>query len=126
MRLDFGQVWINPVADLANGMAFEAGEIEHDPAVTIRTDAYAAGNYRAVRSPGRQRTAKVALPFCTDAQVAWFKDQQGELCVYRDPRGEKFAGIYADPAFAPRTLPDSWAVTLTVFEVTWSEEAVLS
>jgi hypothetical protein len=121
VKLGLGQLWLNPVDDLTNGVGFEVHDIEHDPAVNVRTDGYAGGNFRAVIVAGTQRTGKVSLSFCTDDQVAWLKDHQAALLCYRDPRGEKFYGIYSDLSAHPRQLPGSWAVTLTVLEVTVTE-----
>lgn len=121
-RVDFGQLCLTPVADVANGIAIEVHDISHSPATAVEIRPYAGGNYRAVRQKGKQKTSTVALNFCTDAQVAWLKDQQGQLLCYRDPTGEKFFGIYgADQiSFAPRQMGDSWAVALTVALVTWT------
>lgn len=121
MIVDLKRLWLNAVDDLATGVAFEVHEIEHNPTVNVRTDPYAGGNFRAVVVAGKQRNARVTLGFCTDVQAGWLKDHQGVLICYRDPRGEKFYGIYAEAGFAPRRMPDSWQITLSVAQVTVNE-----
>lgn len=116
-------MFINPVAVGDPGMSFSLNVLTHVPVVTVASRQYAGGNFRAVSTPGVQQTAKVELNFCTDAQTAWLKAHQGVLCCFRDPRGGRFHGFYADSTFAPRFILDSWIVPFTVTGVTYNEIA---
>lgn len=115
------QCWMNATADLTDAMGFALNALDHAPVVAVQSRQYAGGNYRAVRTPGLQKVAKVTLGFCTDAQTAWLKAHQGVLLCFRDARGEKFFGVYVDSTFSPRFIADSWSVPLTFTQVTFSE-----
>lgn len=124
-----GQLWLSPASDLTAGMPFAVNSIDRAPAVQVASRAYGGAAdpndavYRMIRTPGRQKTSKVTLGFCTDDQSAQLEVWQGLLLCYRDPRGEKFFGFYTDSVFTPRFVADSWSVPLTVQEVTWDETA---
>lgn len=119
----FKHLWLSPVSVPALGQPFKLNSLEHDPTVNISSRVFAAGNYRMVETPGRQKFAKVILGFCIDRQVAQLKDWQGVLLCFRDPTGEKFFGFYgSETSFVPRLLGNSWTVNLTVQEVTYSED----
>lgn len=118
------KVWMNPVSDLSAGMAFASQGIVYDPVVNASTRSYAAGNYRLITAPGKQRFAKVTINFATNAQQQQIEDWQSVLLCYRDPRGKKFYGTYFDPEMAPAFVNNLWVITLTVQEVTFSELAV--
>jgi len=119
--LTFGKLWLNPASNLAAGLALKSQSLEHDPAVFVDVRPYAGGNFRMVTTPGKQRSVKVVANFCTDAQVAQLKTWQGTLLCLRDGRGEKLYGVYTDPTFAPRTMPNSWVVGFTFTEISFSE-----
>lgn len=122
MRLDFGVVWLNPVADPSTGMSFEVAAIEHPTTVATSAALYAGGNWRMIRRPGRQQVAKVTLNNFGDTQKAQLDDWLGELLWYRDPTGKKFAGYYTlDTGFAPLPMGDSWSAAFTVVQITVSE-----
>lgn len=120
----FGWLWLNPASDVTAGRRFKLTGLEHDPTVIVTSQLYAPGVYAMVETPGAQKTAKVTLGSCTDADVAQLKSWLGVLLCFRDPTGEKFYGFYGGkdaPSFQPRMIGNSWSVTLTVEEITYSE-----
>lgn len=125
MIVTLGQLWLHDAAELSDSIAVEVHEITHAPAVNVRTDPYAGGNFRAVVVAGVQANTAVTLSFLTDEQQAWLRAHIGVLVCYRDPRGEKFYGLYTGDGFKPRQMPNSWSVGLSVAEVT-VDEAVAS
>lgn len=123
MIITLDRLWLTPVIDPTQARAFELNDpLSHKPITGTETRRGAGGNFYAVTVPGIQQSATNTLVNCTDADVAWLKAWLTLPMCYRDPRGLKFYGFYDSDGFNPRTLPDSWSVTLTVVETSFSED----
>lgn len=122
MIVTLGRLWLTPVLDPSQVRSFRLNDLAQAPTPGIETRRGAAGNFYAVSVPGIQQSATNVLNFCTDADVAWLKTWLTMPLCYRDPRGLKFYGYYTVDGFKPRFMTDSWAVTLTVVETSFSED----
>lgn len=119
-----GRLHLNPLADLSVHRSFSLNSLVRSPSVNVTSRSNAAGEFQMVRVAGRQQNTKVELNFCSDEDEAFLEKYQGEPLLFRTDlgaTGDRFWGYYTDSTFTPRFIRDSWAVPLTVVEVSIDE-----
>jgi hypothetical protein len=119
-----GRLHLNPLADLSVHRSFALNSLVRSPSVSVSSRVNAAGEQAMVRTRGKFQSTKVELNFCSDEDEAWLELYQGEPLLFRTDlglTGDRFWGYYTDSTFTPRFIRNSWAVPLTVVEVSIDE-----
>lgn len=130
-----GQVWIAPTSDLTAGISAYSGGFapmsSTSAAMTRGTDmrsgrgqvrTYANGRVRNVVAAGISRSFAMTLQMVTTAQMFTLESWINQTVLYRDTRGRKIYGVFNGLQVYDYKGTDWHDVTLTVTEVTFSED----
>jgi hypothetical protein len=113
--------WLNVAVDPSDSRALEIGEMEPTDAVQAEVREYLNGRRRVVRRAGGvKRTMRGLVRHPSVADVDFLVRNAGEVLIFRDPDGGKFAGMYSEVT-QPRTGPWRDDVMLFVTRTTFSE-----
>jgi hypothetical protein len=119
--------WINLLADLSQYWSFPSmSGLQSQPIVNVTSRRFAAGNYRMIVQKGRQSSLAVSFAGLSSAERMILEfELPGQALCFRDDRGRKVYGFYANPQFTEHQYDDGCDASLTVQELTYSEAVVV-
>lgn len=116
------RAFLSAASDLADVVTFFTDARTDERASMVEVRRYANGRNRAITRTGSSRIIGVTARYVPAGTVGWLDEHRGQVVLFRDAWGRKVHGTYPSVSVRDYTDRGGSDVSLTITEVTYSEE----
>ena len=110
--------WVHLASDLATAVPLDVSALSEKEATFGQVRTYVGGRRRRVSSAGIDRQLAISATLVPRATMEALRSWQGQVVLFRDPRGRVTYGTYEDVPATEYMTVDFIDTSLTLTEVT--------